>query len=92
MLRRLYMGLRNVFKPKKIRVVVGSVELCLVGDGATRLDAISKKSGFDANEVVRQALQLYQAHMDEYYKGTLFFKKPPGGEMIEFQVFADEDD
>jgi hypothetical protein len=92
MSRRLYAGLRNVFKPKKIRVVVGSVELCLVGDGATRLDALRKKSGFGADEIVRQALQLYETHMDEYYKGTLFFKKPLGGDMIEFQVFAGEDD
>ncbi len=85
------MGLRNLLKPKKkIKVVVGDISFYITGDGAVRLDALRKQSGYGADQIVRQALQLYEFCMKEYLKGTLFFIQIPGVGVTEFRIFSTE--
>ena len=93
MFRRLRVWYNNWLVRLRFLITIkhGDAYLIITGDGLTRLRNLETKTQLTGGEIVRQALELYEIHADEYYKGTLFFKQTLNGEVGKFQIFSGDD-
>jgi hypothetical protein len=83
------MARRSYYDDPEVERVTTRVQLEMPPQAMVRLQKLKERTeAASYAEVIRNALRLFEALVEEHDKGASFFLKRPDGEVVEYKIFV----